>query len=56
MCTVKVSLFGILPPAAPFAAYKTRNATGYHRHHFEFNSVEEAKQCCICWQESPAGD
>ena len=56
MCTVAVSLFGILPQATPFTACKTRNAGGFHPHHFEFDSVEEAMRCCICWLGSQAGD
>jgi hypothetical protein len=53
MCTA-VSLFGSLPRVRLFIACTTRNAKGFHRHHFEFGSVEEAERCYICWQGSLA--
>jgi hypothetical protein len=57
VCTATVGgVSGPPPPQAKrFTAYKTRNATGYLPHHFEFDSAEEAKQCYICWQGSLAG-
>jgi hypothetical protein len=57
VCTAAAG--GVSGPPPPlvrqFTAYKTRNATGYRLHHFEFDSVEEAKPYYICWQGSLAG-